>query len=95
MSELSRHELAGVLEIVATWLKSSPNAQLRIGPDYYWSVAREAKYDVDKIPSNESLTIGQLTEDCETLKKLLTAEHDFIPADLVAVASLLSAMSGL
>jgi len=64
--------------------------EIEIESDYYWRIDEKETYDVNKEPRDFS--IGQLTDDWETLQKSLQSD-DLIPYDLQRISNMLQALS--
>lgn len=58
--------------------------------DYYWSIDREELYNPYSDPTH--LTLGQLTDDLQEIKKVANCEVDPVSQDLVKISSLLAAI---
>lgn len=58
--------------------------------DYYWSIDRDERYDPYNDPTH--LTLGQLTDDLEEIKKLANGEAEPVAQDLVKISALLAAL---
>ena len=63
---------------------------IELNEDLYWSIPRDARYNVDIQPGK--LDIGSLAEDYDEIRKVLTGEHDVIRYDLAYLGSTLVAL---
>ena len=72
-------------------LRSQKGDLVEIDPiDYYWSINREELYDPYHNP--KELTLGQLTDDLEEIKKIANRESEPVSHDLVKLSSVLAAL---
>ena len=49
-----------------------------LSADYYWVLSAQATYDVYTRPSERDFTMGQLSDDVETLDEMLQRDDPFI-----------------
>ncbi|HMQ46387.1 MAG TPA: hypothetical protein PKA00_01685 [Saprospiraceae bacterium] len=72
-------------------LRNQKGDVIEIEPvDYYWSIDRDDLYDPYNDPTQ--LTLGQLTDDLQTLKKLANCEFEPVSQDLVKAGAVLAAI---
>ena len=58
--------------------------------DYYWSIDGDELYNPYNEPTH--LTLGQLTDDLQEIKKLANCKAEPVSQDLVKVSSILAAL---
>jgi hypothetical protein len=58
--------------------------------DYYWAIDRDELYNPYNDPTH--LTLGQLTDDLQEIKKLANCESEPVSQDFVKVSSILAAI---
>ena len=61
-----------------------------LSEDYYWEITDDALYNVLQDPT--TFTIGQLSDDWETLKKMTADEDDILTYGLVWVSAIFRAI---
>ena len=72
-------------------LRNQKGDVIEIEPvDYYWSIDRDELYNPYNDPTH--LTLGQLTDDLEEMKKLADCEAEPVAQDLVKISSILAAL---
>jgi len=72
-------------------LRNQKGDVIEIEPvDYYWSIDRDELYNPYNSPGH--LTLGQLTDDLEEIKKIANGEAEPVAPDLVKVSSILAAL---
>lgn len=64
--------------------------EVEIENDYYWALDEKEIYTVDNEPKDFS--VGQLTDDMETLKKSFKSDY-LIPYNLRRIANIVTALS--
>lgn len=64
--------------------------EVELDQDYYWSLPKEAKYDVLK--ETKVSQVGSLAEDYRQIEKLVTGGHDAVGYDLVYLAAIFRAL---
>lgn len=87
--EIDIHKLHEVFEqLIKLW--ESKNATITIPADFYWHIPKELKYDTYIKP--EEFTVGQLTDDWQELKKILSGETPPVEYAMVWLAAILRAV---
>lgn len=72
-------------------LRNQKGDLIEIEPiDYYWSINGDELYDPHHDPTH--LTLGQLTDDLEEIKKIANCESEPVSLDLIKVSSILAAI---
>ncbi len=64
--------------------------EFEIIDDYYWDMAEEDLYDIQKEPSSHDL--GQLSDDWRDLEKLLENNREPLASDFIDLAMILRAI---
>jgi hypothetical protein len=80
-------DLRVVSNLLFDHLERSGHSEIELDKDYYWSISNEDLYD----PFNEPkrIYLGQLYEDYESLKDLLSGRDEPVAFGLVWLSSLL------
>ncbi|MEZ5042743.1 MAG: hypothetical protein R2828_22810 [Saprospiraceae bacterium] len=72
-------------------LRNQKGDMIEIGSvDYYWSIDTDELYDPYHDPAH--LTLGQLTDDLQEIKKIANCESEPVSLDLVKMSSILAAI---
>ncbi|GJM31827.1 MAG: hypothetical protein DHS20C18_08280 [Saprospiraceae bacterium] len=72
-------------------LREQKGELVEIDPvDFYWSINREELYDPYHNPSH--LTLGQLTDDLEEIKRIAERKAEPVSQDFVKISSVLAAI---
>lgn len=72
-------------------LRNQKGDLIEIEPaDYYWSISKEELYDPYKDP--QKLTLGQLSDDLEEIRKIAREETGPVSLDFVKISSILAAI---
>jgi hypothetical protein len=66
---------------------ASKGLAVEIDSDFYWDVPSEARYDNYNEPT--SLVVGQLTENWDELRRILSGDSEPLPYALVWLAAIL------
>jgi hypothetical protein len=83
-------ELRAACERVFEHLGATGQESFHLDADYYWNIPAEQRYDVSAAPS--SLTIGQISDDWDGLRKIAAGKDEPVGYDLVRLAAVLRAM---
>ncbi|MFR9727900.1 hypothetical protein ACL03H_01640 [Saccharopolyspora sp. MS10] len=65
---------------------------VELDDDFFWSIAREARYAPYSVPAPEQLTLGQLTSSWNTLKRMHATGEHMNEHTLVWVAEIIQAL---
>ena len=87
MIEVSLHELRQVTVLVIDHLVSGGQVNLSLEYDYYWSLFPPERFDLTKAPVG--LGCGQLYDDLQSIRDVLSGEMEPMGYALVQVAPLL------
>ena len=72
--QINLKEIEKALSVLLHDLREAKGEIIEVEPiDYYWSIPREKLYDPFQEPTE--LTLGQLTDDLEEMKKLAFWAH--------------------
>lgn len=88
--QIELKELHLVCEKLLLYLEAQGVEQLHLPVDYYWNIPKKEVYDPYKKPS--TLDIGQLTDDWQELRKMLTSEDQPLAYHFVWLAAILRAL---
>jgi len=88
--DISIEELRAAANLLLDYLVREGYQQVSLSHDYYWSVPKEAAFDPYHQPT--SLTLGQLTEDMNELRRLLRGDTEPLAYGLVWLAAVLRAV---
>lgn len=88
--EVSIHELRTITNLLLDRLLEEGHQKVILPHDYYWSVPKDVESDPYEQPT--SLTLGQLSEDINQLRSLLSGEKEPLAYALVWLASILRAV---
>ena len=83
-------ELRKMCEHLLNHLEEVGASSIEIPVDYYWDIPKESHYDPYNKP--EEFTLGQLTDDWQELKKILSEEGEPISYMLVWLSAILRAV---
>lgn len=86
---INKEELRTITEKLFLHLDELNIDSIEVSQDYYWYISEAEIYNPYVQPEN--LTLGQLTDDWQELKKLL-AEKDIIGYNFVWLATILRAV---
>ena len=87
--QINLAEVEKALSILLEQLRAAKGEVIELEPvDFYWSVPPEARYDPYHEPSE--LTLGQLTDDLEEIKKLAEGRTPPVALDLAKVGAVLA-----
>lgn len=70
-------------------LEATHGATVHLDVDYYWSAPQDQRYDVSEQPE---LTIGQLSENLDFLRRIDSGQSDTLSYALVWLGELLRAV---
>lgn len=88
---VSLREIAQVCEQTLAAMITAVGEDVPVHVDYYWSIPRDQRYDVYQEPS--ALTIGQVHEDLDNLRRLLAeADPVVLPQALRWLGAVLTAV---
>lgn len=89
--QININEIERALLLMLQELRKQKGEVIEIDPiDYYWSIGSEELYEPYQSPAN--LTLGQLTDDLEEIKKIASGESEPVSLDLVKISSILTAI---
>jgi hypothetical protein len=88
--QINLAEVEKALSILLEQLRAAKGEVIELEQpvDFYWSVPPEARYDPYHEPSE--LTLGQLTDDLEEIKKLAEGRTPPVALDLAKVGAVLA-----
>lgn len=84
-------ELQLILSQQLSRLKESKGADIELNNDFYWDIPSEDLYNPYQEP--KELTLGQLSDDWQEIKRLTDNQLDAIPYDLKRISNILKALS--
>ncbi|MCR9053527.1 MAG: hypothetical protein ACE362_02300 [Phaeodactylibacter xiamenensis] len=85
------NEVEKALQNLLAELRKQKGDVIEMEPvDYYWSIDRDELYNPYNDPTH--LTLGQLTDDLEEIKKLADSGAAPVAQDLVKISSVLAAL---
>lgn len=84
---INKNELLRIIKIISTEIENNLTQTIEINKDYYWDLELDKMFDIDKDPS--SYTMGQISDDWESIKRLLLKDEIPISYDLVRLAYIL------
>lgn len=87
---VSYSELAEITQHLLRRLEQDGVGQIELSVDYYWDISKEELYQPYDAP--EKLTIGQVSDDLNELRRVMRGERAVIPYHLVWLASVLRAV---
>lgn len=85
--KLKVSELRAVAQRLFTYLEDTGRIEVEIREDYYWFISQEEVYDPSQEP--KELTIGQLSDDWQELKHILSDKSPPIGYALVWFSAIL------
>ena len=89
--QVNINEVEKVLLNLLQELRKQKGDLIEIGSiDYYWSISGDELYDPYSDPTR--LTLGQLTDDLEELRKIANGESEPVSQDLVKLGVVLTAL---
>ncbi|MGY2064415.1 hypothetical protein [Blastococcus sp. SYSU DS0619] len=68
-------KLREALDRVLTALEAERGDEVPLSADYYWVLDARATYRVDETPSAPDFTLGQLSDDVDTLDEILEPDQ--------------------
>ncbi len=87
--QINLNEIEKAMSVLLHDLREAQGEIIEVEPvDYYWSVPRVALYDPYKEPTD--LTLGQLTDDLEEMKKLAEGTSEPVSLYLVKMSAILA-----
>jgi hypothetical protein len=87
--QINLHEIEKAMSILLKDLREYQGEVIEVEPvDYYWSIRREELYDPYQQPTD--LTLGQLTDDLEEMKKIAAGKAEPVSLDLVKMSAILA-----
>lgn len=87
--QINLKEIEKALSVLLHDLREAKGEVIEVEPiDYYWSIPREELYDPYQEPTD--LTLGQLTDDLEEMKKLAEGTSEPASLDLVKMSAILA-----
>ena len=89
-TRVSLQELREICEHVLGGLIRELGDEVALHVDYYWSIPPNERYDVYRQPSE--LTVGQVVEDVENLRRLVQDDALVVPQALRWLGGLLEAL---
>jgi hypothetical protein len=82
-------EIEEALKLLLKELREQKGDVVEIEPvDYYWSIDRDELYDPYSTPAK--LTLGQLTDDLEEVRKIACRETEPVSQDFVKISAVLA-----
>lgn len=85
------NEVEKALQHLLQELRRRQGDVIEIDPiDYYWAIDKDELYNPHADPTH--LTLGQLTDDLQEIKKLAKHEAEPVSQDLVKISSVLAAI---
>jgi hypothetical protein len=82
-------EIEEALKLLLKELREQKGDVVEIEPvDYYWSIDRDELYDPYSTPAK--LTLGQLTDDLEEIRKIAGRETEPVSQDFVKISAVLA-----
>ena len=88
--KIDLNELLKATKALINTIGNKNGNEIEVGADYYWSIAPDEIYNVYEKP--KQLTLGQLSEDWETLQ-LSVRSNNLTPYDLQRISAILKAIS--
>jgi hypothetical protein len=73
-----------------SYIAEKYGTEIELDHDYYWSLPKQAKYDVLK--EAKVSEVGSLVEDYQQIEKIVKREHDLVGYDLAYIAAILRAL---
>ena len=86
---ITMSEVRKMFEVIAAHVESRGEDKFELERDLYWSIPTSERFEVQQVPEENELTIGQLSHDIERLKAILDGENEPIGYAFVWLASLL------
>ena len=87
--QINLKEIEKALSVLLHDLREAKGEVIEVEPiDYYWSIPREELYNPYEEPND--LTLGQLTDDLEEMKKLAEGKAEPASLDLVKMSAILA-----
>jgi len=80
-------ELREVANLLFDHLERSGHVEVDVDQDFYWSIPDDKLYSVYEEPSG--FTVGQLSDDCQELRKISSGQKQPIAYALVWLSSVL------
>lgn len=87
--QINLNEIEKAMSVLLHDLREAQGEVIEIEPiDYYWAIPREELYNPYEEPTD--LTLGQLTDDLEEMKKLAEGTSEPVSLDLVKMSAILA-----
>ncbi len=83
-------ELEKCLSILFKEIRKNAGSEINLTTDYYWNIPEDEAYNMNSNP--QELTIGQISEEIEIIKRLLDNPDSYISYDLRRIGIILMAM---
>lgn len=80
-------ELREAANLLFDHLERSGHAEIEVDRDFYWSIPDDKLYAAYEEPSG--FTMGQLSDDCQELRKISSGQREPISYALVWLSSIL------
>ena len=87
---ISAMDLIGALEAVLKEMRRRHGDGFPVSDEYFWEISTDQLYDPTTIPTD--MTIGQLSESLEHVRRLSSGEGEPITYSLVWIADILRAI---
>jgi len=88
---LNLDDLQGVISLLLSNIKDEKGVEIELKNDFYWDISAKELYNPYEEPKD--ITLGQLSDDIQEVKKLSQSGENAIPYDLKRVAEILKAIS--
>ncbi len=86
---ITTEELREATLTLLAHLEDSGCSEFEFDEDFYWCVPEGALYNPYVVPAPESLTLGQLSDDCDEVRALAQGKKSPLPYYLVWLAAVL------
>jgi hypothetical protein len=86
---ITTEELREATLTLLAHLEDSGCSEFEFDEDFYWSVPEGALYNPYAVPAPESLTLGQLSDDCDEVRAIAQGKKSPLPYYLVWLAAVL------
>ena len=83
-------EIQKILLLLIEKLRNTVDNNIILKNDFYWNIASNQLYNPYTEPKD--ITLGQLSDDLSTVRRLLEHEDEALPHDLIKVAEIIKAI---
>jgi len=85
-------QLRDVFDRILCYIEKEGNRHIDLTTDYYWHIPKASLYDPYKQPEPETLTLGQLTFDWDSLTRILDRRDEPTEYALIWLAAIIRAI---